>query len=173
MTVQELVKKLELLPHPEGGYYKETYRSSGEIARKALPEEFGGDRNFATAIYFLIEKSNFSALHRIKSDETWHFYYGDALEVVELSEEGKLRKTLVGSDLQKGHVFQYTVKAGTWFGSRVVSGGEFSLVGCTVAPGFDFEDFEMGERITLIGKFPANSKIITEMTRTKTYPNNS
>lgn len=165
MNVEELVKHLGLSPHPEGGYYKETYRSGGIISEAALPKEFGGDRNFATAIYFLIEKNNFSALHKIKSDETWHFYAGDALEVIEINEHGELKLTLVGNRITEGEVFQYTVKANTWFGSRVKKGGNYSLVGCTVAPGFDFSDFEMAERATLSAQHPQHKLMIEEMTR--------
>lgn len=165
MTVTELVNHLQLLPHPEGGFYKETYRCDETISRKALPQRFTGDRNMATAIYFLIEKDNFSALHKIKSDETWHFYSGDALEVIEITNEGLLTSTSVGNNLKAGETFQYTVKAGTWFGSRVKQGGHFSLVGCTVAPGFDFADFEMAERDALIKKFPQHKTMIEEMTR--------
>ena len=165
MNVEDLVKQLELLPHPEGGYYKETYRSSGTIPKDALPGGFVGERNFATAIYFLIEKNNFSALHKIKSDETWHFYAGDTLEVIEIDEQGGLKTTLLGNKLEKGEVFQYTVKAHHWFGSRVKSGGDFSLVGCTVAPGFDFADFEMGQRDELIAKYPQHQQIIQLLTR--------
>ena len=101
-----------------------------------------------------LEKNNFSALHKIKSEETWHFYAGDPLEVIEINEHGELKKTNIGSGLEQGELFQYTVKANTWFGSRVLSGGEFSLVGCTVAPGFDFRDFEMAKRKQLILQFP-------------------
>lgn len=164
MTVAYLVKELSLSPHPEGGYYKETYRSAGKIGREVLAE-FDGARNFATAIYFLIEKDNFSALHKIKSDETWHFYDGDALEVIELDGQGHLKSTRIGKNLEQGEVFQYTVKANTWFGSRVAAGGAFSLVGCTVAPGFDFADFEMGNRNELIAQFPQHKAIIEAMTR--------
>ncbi len=161
MTVPYLVESLHLLPHPEGGYYKETYRSS-DATQFA---NFNGQRNIATSIYFLIEQSNFSALHKIKSDETWHFYYGDALEVVEIDLQGELIITSVGSNLKAGDVFQYTVKANHWFGSRVKQGGEFSLVGCTVAPGFDFNDFELAQREQLLLRYPQYQKIITELTR--------
>ena len=116
MTVDLLVKELNLLPHPEGGYYKETYRSEGIISQASLSPDFSGDRNMATGIYFLIAKGNFSALHKIKSDETWHFYYGDALEVIEIDTAGSIKTTHIGSNLQKGETFQYTVKANTWFG---------------------------------------------------------
>lgn len=165
MTVTILVKELDLLPHPEVGYFKEVYRSKETILQGALPERFSGDRNFATAIYFLIEKNNFSALHKIKSDETWHFYYGDALEVIEIDENGKLTSTLVGNKLLEGESFQYTVKANTWFGSRVSNGGNFSLVGCTVAPGFDFNDFELAKKEELVKLFPQHETIIHKMTR--------
>ena len=119
----------------------------------------------ATGIYFLIEKGNFSALHKIKSDETWHFYYGDALEVIEIDHDGNLSFTHIGSNLSKGESFQYTVKANTWFGSRVSNNGTFSLVGCTVYPGFDFYDFELANRNDLIKLFPQHQNIITELTR--------
>jgi hypothetical protein len=165
MTVQQYIRQLGLQPHPEGGFYRETYRSDENIPAEGLPERFNGKRSFATAIYFLIEQHNFSALHKIKSDETWHFYAGDALEVIELDEAGILKTTLIGNNLDAGEVFQYTVKANTWFGSRVKAGGSFSLVGCTVAPGFDFKDFEMAEREELLRLFPQHSELITQMTR--------
>jgi len=165
MTVETLVKELDLLPHPEGGFYKETYRSEGKITQSCLSPNFKGDRNMATGIYFLIEKNNFSALHKIKSDETWHFYYGDALEVIEINEQGRLTITKIGSNLSNGETFQYTVKANTWFGSRASEGGSFSLVGCTVYPGFDFNDFELAKREDLIKLFPNHQNIITELTR--------
>ncbi len=160
-----LVKVLDLQAHPEGGFYKEVYRSEERIPASALGSEFGGDRSFSTAIYFLLEKDNFSAFHKIKSDETWHFYEGDTLEVLEINDSGELKITLVGNKVETGDVFQYTVKANTWFGSRVKKGGNYSLVGCTVAPGFDFRDFEMAGRAELIEAFPALRQVIEEMTR--------
>lgn len=165
MTVDTLVKVLDLLPHPEGGYYKETYRSEGKITQACLSSDFKGERNMATGIYFLIEKGNFSALHKIKSDETWHFYYGDALEVIEINEQGNLTITQIGPHLLRGETFQYTVKANTWFGSRVSGNGNFSLVGCTVYPGFDFNDFELANQQDLIHLYPQHHSIIKELTR--------
>lgn len=165
MTIETLVKELDLFPHPEGGFYKETYRSESKIPESCLSHDFKGDRNFATGIYFLIEKDNFSALHKIKSDETWHFYYGDALEVIEISEQGILTITNIGANILKGETFQHTVKANTWFGSRVSGNGLFSFVGCTVYPGFDFNDFELANREELIKLFPNHQNIITELTR--------
>jgi uncharacterized protein len=161
MTVSDIVGHLQMLPHPEGGYYRETYRAQ----EQAMFENMEGKRNLATAIYFLIEKNNFSALHKIKSDETWHFYDGDALEVIEITEEGEVIKTAIGRNLQQGEVYQYTVKAGRWFGSRVKEDGSYSLVGCTVAPGFDFRDFELAKQQTLCRQYPQHEELIQEMTR--------
>lgn len=118
-----------------------------------------------TRPFFLIEQPNFSALHKIKSDETWHFYAGDALEVIEIDATGNLTTTLVGNKSDQGEVFQYTVKANTWFGSRVKQGGAFSLAGCTVAPGFDFRDFEMGKREDLLRLFPQHRGRIEQLAR--------
>jgi uncharacterized protein len=141
------IKHLDLIPHPEGGYYRETYRSDGIIKENCLGG-FNGHRNYLTSIYFLLEYGNFSAFHRIKSDELWNFHAGDPLEVVEITPQGKLIVTDLGADLSNGNVFQYVVKAGNWFASRVKQGGTFSLVGCAVSPGFDFSDFEMEGRIS-------------------------
>lgn len=165
MQKETLIEKFDLQPHPEGGYFKETYRSEGKVLTNDPPHHFPNHRNYSTAIYFLIEKTNFSSLHRIKSDEIWHFYAGDALEVIEIDLEGNLIKTQVGNDLKNGQTFQYMVKAGHWFGSRVLKGGEFSFVGCTVSPGFDFNDFELAIRQELIDLFPQHTQVITEMTR--------
>lgn len=165
LTAEHYIQHLNLQAHPEGGYYKEVYRSALSLSSQALPAEFGGVRQVCTSIYFLIEKQNFSAFHRIKSDETWHFYDGQALEVIELGEDGSLRKTAIGRDLPAGEQLQYTVKANTWFASRVKAGGDYSLVGCTVSPGFDFKDFEMAMRISLLERYPQHKNEIIALTR--------
>jgi hypothetical protein len=159
MDTATLIRQLQLLPHPEGGYYRETYRSDVSV------DVNGKKRNFCTGIYFLLEKNNFSALHRIKSDELWHFYAGDPLEVIEIDTSGNLTITTLGEKDQAN--FQYCVKAGNWFGSRVKSGAATvgSLVGCTVSPGFDFEDFEMASAQKLTSEFPQHSQIIKSLTR--------
>ncbi|MEM7552041.1 MAG: cupin domain-containing protein [Bacteroidota bacterium] len=158
--IDNLVQKLELQPHPEGGFFKETYRSELIVE----PKSFNAKRNVSTAIYFLLTAENFSAFHKIKSDELWHFYQGDPLEVIIL-EEDKVQTIKLGSNLEKGETFQAVVSAGSWFASRVTKGGKYSLVGCTVAPGFDFEDFELAQRVELIKSYPEHSDLITEMTR--------
>jgi predicted cupin superfamily sugar epimerase len=160
------IEKYHLQAHPEGGYYAETYRSKELIGQQALPERFTGDRSFSTGIYFLLETHNFSALHRIQSDEMWHFYAGSALDIFVIDPETrKLEVIKLGNDPEKGETFQAVVPAGTWFGSRPASGSDYSLVGCTVAPGFDFQDFEMADRVTLQSQFPEFEELIQELTR--------
>ncbi len=158
------VEKLDLIEHPEGGYYKETYRSSTAINLSNVDQELSGKRNLATGIYFLLEKENFSAFHRIKSDELWHFYSGDPITIHMISEEGKYLAQDVGGDLEKGEVFQFLVPANTWFASEVKEGREYALVGCTVSFGFDFEDFEMAEK-SLIEKYPQHKEILNRLIR--------
>lgn len=160
-SAEKIIKLLGLIKHPEGGFYKETYRSSTETEF----EGFEGQRNVATGIYYLLEQDDFSAFHRIKSDETWHFYDGEPLEVIEIDSEGELTLTLIGNDLMMGDIPQYTVKAGNWFCAR--SRGEFSFVGCTVYPGFDFKDFEMAKRNELLAQYPECSDVINLFTKDK------
>ncbi len=162
MTSPELlINHLQLQPHPEGGYYRETYRSGESIS---LPG-FDGDRNFSTAIYFMLTSENFSAFHRIKQDEVWHYYTGSSLYVHVIDKTGKYARHTVGLDIENGATPQFIVTAGDWFGSSVVDENSFSLVGCTVAPGFDFRDFEMAKREDLLKFFPDHKEIITALTR--------
>lgn len=160
---QYWIHHLGLSPHPEGGYYRATYKSDLTIVRNALPSGYQGDRSASTAIYFLLDEGNFSAFHRIASDEVWHFYTGSSLLVYVIDPEGNYFELHLGSD--EGEVFQAVVKAGSWFASRVRDAAGFALVGCTVAPGFDFADFELGVRSELIRTFPAHRKLIEELTR--------
>ncbi|NER12020.1 hypothetical protein GWK08_01075 [Leptobacterium flavescens] len=163
--VKKLVESLELLPHPEGGFYKEVYRSNDSISRVALPNKFNGKRSYATSIYFLITSGNFSAFHRIKQDEIWHFYGGSPLYVHCIDENGNYIRNEVGMDIENGQAPQLVVPAGVWFGSSVKDDNSYSLVGCTVAPGFDFDDFELAEREALSTEFPQHSNIISDLTR--------
>ncbi|MEQ8688445.1 MAG: cupin domain-containing protein [Imperialibacter sp.] len=153
------IKQLNLNSHPEGGYFKETYRSVDVTTTKA------GQRSISTAIYFLLEAGNFSAFHRIKSDEAWHFYDGEPLSIYVIHQNGTLEEIKLGLDLSAGQKPQAVVPANCWFASRVTVDGKFSLVGCTVAPGFDFQDFEMADRNTLITEYPQHQSIITSLTR--------
>jgi predicted cupin superfamily sugar epimerase len=165
MAYQQLIKQYNLQPHPEGGWYKQSYKSTEYISAAALPERFGGDRPFSTAIYFLLEKNNFSAFHRIKSDECWHFYNGDPLEIFVIQHTGKLVTVTLGNDSSKGQLFQYVVPGGCWFASRPAPGSDYCFVGCTVAPGFDFADFELANAEQLINKYPQHSTRIRELCR--------
>jgi predicted cupin superfamily sugar epimerase len=159
------VDKLRLIAHPEGGHYRQSYRSDLSIAREALPRQFTGARSVSTAIYFLLEGENFSGFHRLLSDELWHFYTGTPLLVHVIEPDGRYAEIQLGSDLEAGQIWQAVVKAGCWFASCVRDPASFALVGCTVAPGFEFEDFEMGERKGLTRLFPQHRDLIERFTR--------
>ncbi len=164
-AVAKLIEQFRLQPHPEGGWYKETYRSAELIPANALPQRFSGKRAFSTAIYFLLEQGNFSAFHRIQSDECWHFYTGDALEVFIIFPNGNMEVITLGSDIENGQQFQYVVPAGCWFASRPAAKSSFCFVGCTVAPGFDFADFELANAAALTAIYPKHGQLIHELCR--------
>lgn len=159
------IDRLQLIPHPEGGYYRQTYRAELTLEKAALPPEFGGSRSVATAIYFLLKGTDFSAFHRLRSDEMWHFYAGGPLVEHVIDEDGQHSEILLGSDAESGQVFQAVVKAGCWFGSRVRDPGAFALVGCTASPGFDFADFELAKRDELVRLYPQHRQLIEGLTR--------
>lgn len=163
MTAQYYIEHLQLQRHPEGGYYKETFRSERSIAAACLPKDIKGDRSYSTAIYFLLQQSDFSAFHRIKSDECWHFYDGGTLLVHVLHQNGEYSCTRLGKNIHEGEVFQYVVPAGAWFASEPAS--FFTLVGCTVAPGFDFADFEMAKKENLVKHFSQKKELINRLCR--------
>lgn len=163
--VNQLIKSLDLLPHPEGGFYKETYRSEGFISKNALPNPFNGDRSYCTGIYFLLTSNTFSAFHRIKQDEMWHFYDGGTLLVHVITPEGVYYTINLGKNFENGEVPQAVVPAGCWFGATVKNQEDYSLVGCTVSPGFDFEDFELAKQNELSQIFPQHHSIIKALTR--------
>lgn len=165
LTAQQLVHQYSLQPHPEGGWYKESYRSSEYITQVALPERFRGTRVFSTAIYFLLGEGDFSAFHRIKSDECWHFYLGDPLLIYLIRTDGRLDIIQLGNDFNNGKLFQYVVPANCWFASRPAKGSAFCFAGCTVAPGFDFDDFEMADALSLSALYPQHASIIKELCR--------
>jgi predicted cupin superfamily sugar epimerase len=164
------IEKLKLEPHPEGGHYRQTYCAELMLPKDSLPQEFSGARAASTAIYFLLQGEEFSAFHRLQSDEVWHFYLGDALAVQMIDATGEHSEIFLGNDPDVGEVLQAVVKAGCWFGSslrraRMPQGCGFALVGCTVAPGFDFEDFEMGRRRELAQSYPQHRGLIERLTR--------
>ena len=159
------IRAAGLKPHPEGGWYRETYRSPETVAAAGLPPRFGGPRSFSTAILFLLEGQTFSALHRIKADEVWHFHAGGVVRIEILEPAGRARGIRLGVDPVGGTVVQAVVPAGAWFGARLERPDAYALVGCTVAPGFDFADFELADRATLTQQFPQHRALIAELTR--------
>ena len=165
-TASFWIEKLQLITHVEGGSYREIYRSPFTLTENMLPKTFTGERNISTSIYFLLEKNQFSAFHRIASDELWHFYEGDGLVIYEIdAQTGEMIVHRVGRNPEKNELFQSCVKAGNWFASCVAEGGEYSLSGCTVSPGFDFADFKLAERNTLTSLYPQHSDLISRLTR--------
>lgn len=164
--VKHLVNTFNLLPHPEGGFYKETYRSPMKInAANAVELGFTEAKHCSTAIYFLLTANNFSAFHKIKSDEVWHFYKGDSLHIHVISPTGEYSCIQLGNNIQNGEQLQAVVPANYWFASEVALGGHFSFVGCTVSPGFDFNDFEMAEKNSFLQQFPQHHTIINKLCR--------
>ncbi len=163
-TADDLIHHLGLQPHPEGGYFRETYKSPVAIPESALPAGSAGARPAATAIYFLLREGDKSRLHRLRFDEVWHFYLGGPLRLVVLSHDGKVEQFILGQDLKAGQELQRVVPAGRWFGACPMPGSVYSLVGCTVAPGFAFEDFTLGDRDGLVRLFPHLHDLITELT---------
>jgi predicted cupin superfamily sugar epimerase len=159
------VERLKMVAHPEGGYYTETYRSTETIARDHLPERFGGDRAFSTAILFLLRSGEFSALHRIKQDEVWHHYDGAGLTIHVIDRSDVYSTICLGSVIEKGQSPQAVVTAGCLFGTTVDDTDSYALTGCTVAPGFEFDDFEMPDRAVLLEQYPQHKAIIEKLTR--------
>jgi len=164
-TAAYWIDHLGLIRHPEGGWYRETYRACEAIPEAGLPARFRGERSISTAILFLLEQDDVSTLHRLKSDEIWHFHDGAPLAVQVLDPAGGHTTLLLGRNPEMGEHLQAAVPAGSWFGAEPAGPGGFSLVGCTVAPGFDFSDFELAGRDGLTALFPRHEAIIRRLTR--------
>jgi predicted cupin superfamily sugar epimerase len=167
VTADQLIQKLGLVPLPEeGGFYKETYRSSNEqVSARSFGIPSEGTRVASTAILYLVTPDSFSALHKVASDEIFHFYSGDPVEMIQIDEAGSLKKFVIGSDIMNGQSPQIVVPRGVWQGLRLKKGGKWALMGTTVAPGFEFEDFEIGEQNKLINQFPQHESDIKQFTR--------
>jgi predicted cupin superfamily sugar epimerase len=163
--VKEIIQTLQLQPHPEGGFFKETYRSKGIISQDSLPDYFEGERQYSTCIYYLLQSGNFSAFHKINQDEIWHFYLGSPIQLYMISELGNLTKVIIGTDISAGQVPQFVVPKYHWFAATVLGHDSFSLVGCTVSPGFDFKDFTLATQNQLKAMYPQHSEIINKFTR--------
>ncbi len=158
------IEKLNLIAHPEGGYFKEVYRSNEVIKAEHLPDRYTKERSFSTSIYFLLEGEQVSKFHKLKSDEIWHFYDGSPIQIFMISPKGTLQKRILGKNLDKNELPQLVIENGNWFGAKVLEKNSFTLIGCAVSPGFDFKDFELADKEKLIKKFPAHAKIVDELT---------
>lgn len=166
MNAQVLIEKLGLRPLPgEGGFYRETYRSSERVTASALPGRYKTDKEFGTAIYYLLTPEVASALHRLPSDEVFHFYLGDPVVMLQLFPEGTGKMITLGPDILSGQVVQCVVPKFVWQGATLIEGGHFALMGTTMAPAFDFADFEVGSRAELLEKYGEHSELINRLTK--------
>ena len=166
LIADQIIALLNLTPHPkEGGYFRETYRSLETIPEKTLPRRYKGMRSFATAIYYLLTPETFSAMHRLQSDEIFHFYLGDPVEMLQLWPDGSSKVLTLGSDILKGMQPQVVVPRGVWQGARLLKNGKFALLGTTLSPGFEFADYESGQRDELIKSYPKFREWIIALTK--------
>lgn len=163
--IEKIINFYNLKAHPEGGFYARTYTSEIQIPQNILGDKFYEDRASSSAIVYLLRKGERSHFHKIASDELWHFYAGSSLRIVEISNNGEAKETILGPLTQSGAVFQYCVKAGTYFAATLYSDGDYSFVGCTVSPAFDFQEFKLPTRKDLVSKFPLCSNLIEEFTK--------
>jgi predicted cupin superfamily sugar epimerase len=165
MTAEKLKSLLNLVPLSiEGGYFAETYRSTEMISSECLPDRYSGRRSVGTAIYYLLEPGTFSEIHRVASDEIFHFYLGDPVEMLQLWPDGSGKRVLIGTNIEKGMAPQVVVPQGVWQGARLAAGGKFALLGCTVSPGFEYADYESGSRQHLCELHPAYRDMIWALT---------
>jgi predicted cupin superfamily sugar epimerase len=166
MTAEKLKSLLNLVPLSiEGGYFAETYRSTEIISPECLQGRYSSPRSVCTAIYYLLEPNTFSELHRVASDEIFHFYLGDPVEMLQLWPDGSGKRVLIGTDIEGGMAPQLVVPHGVWQGARLVAGGKFALLGCTVSPGFEYADYESGSRQLLSDAYPEHREMICALTR--------
>lgn len=168
LTAREIIEALALRPHPiEGGYFRETYRSAGSIPAADLPVGYRSEtgRSFGTAIYYMLTADTFSELHRLPTEEVFHLYLGGPVRMLQLDPDGGGREILIGADVVAGQQPQAIVPPGVWQGSRVEPGVEFALLGATMAPGFDYADYEHGRRGELIARYPERAELIRGLTR--------
>jgi predicted cupin superfamily sugar epimerase len=161
------IEALELLPHPEGGFFRETWRAAETVAREGLPQRFPGARSIGTAIVYLLRAGDHSRLHCLRADEVWHLYDGGPLHLHLFEPGAGYRRLTLGRDLANGESPQWVIPHGTWFGAEPAAGAAFALAGCTVTPGFEYEDFELGEREALLAAFPAHHALVERLTAAK------
>jgi uncharacterized protein len=166
LTADEIIDRLQLVPHPcEGGYFRQTYRSQLTIPATALPNDYAGERAASTAIYYLLTPGTFSEIHRLPTDEVFHFYLGDPVEMLQLHPDRRGDVMLIGNNLAAGEFPQVLAPGNVWQGSRLVAGGQLALLGTTVAPGFEYADYTSGQRDELVAGYPAFAEMIAGLTR--------
>ncbi len=164
-TAAEVIETLGLVPHQtEGGYFRETYRAGLSLPSEAWGSAHGAERDLATAIYYLLTPDTRSTMHRLASDEVYHFYLGDPVDMLLLHANGSSEVRTLGSDIFAGERVQTVVERGVWQGSLLRAGGEFALMGTTVAPGFSYDDYETGHRAELVAQYPQQKELITRLT---------
>jgi hypothetical protein len=165
LTGEQIRELLQMRPHPiEGGYFAETYRGVPVVPQGSLPD-YPGDRAISTAIFYLLTPDTFSAMHRVRGDEMFHFYLGDPVEMLQLKEDGSGEVIVLGQDIAAGMRLQHNVPGGVWQGSRLRAGGKYALLGTTMAPGFEYEDYETGKRQNLISRYREYSQLIISLSR--------
>ncbi len=165
MTAEEVKQLLQLEPlQVEGGFFRETYRSRWHVSEEYLPEGTRGPRSIGTAIYYMLTPETFSALHRLPGTEIFHFYLGDPVVMLQLLRDGNWTTVTLGTDLAAGQQPQVVVRGGVWQGSRLAPGGKFALLGTTMSPGFDYADFQIGDREQLIAQYPDAAEMIRQYT---------
>lgn len=166
LTAKQMQELLKLQPLPvEGGYFVQTYRSKFTLAQVSPPPSYPGKRSISTAIYYMLTPDTFSAMHRLRGDEVYHFYLGDTVEMLLLKPDGTAEAILLGQDIAAGMRVQHVVPAGTWQGSRLAPGGKYALMGTTMAPGFDPQDYEPGKREELSARYPQYAALIAFLAR--------
>jgi predicted cupin superfamily sugar epimerase len=171
MTADEVKQLLGLAPHPrEGGWFVQTYAAAEAIAPSAFADgRYTSPRRTSTAIYYLLEPDTFSEMHLLRSDEVFHFYRGDPVEMLQLHPDGSGRTIVIGNDLAQGQRPQVLVERGVWQGSRLLAGGRWALLGCTVSPGFEYEDYDSASRDDLTSRWPAFAEVIAALTHGRRY----
>ena len=163
ISAQEIIKELNLEPLPEeGGFYRQTYRSQLKILKTSDPAT---ERYAGTAIYFMLTPDSFSALHRLKFDEVYHFYSGDPVEMIQINDDGKLDRFLIGNNVVASQAPQVVAPKGVWQASRLAEGGRWALMGATMAPGFENADFEMASSKALLQSYPEHADLILAFSR--------
>ena len=167
VTAEQIIELLNLKPHPsEGGFFAETYRSDENIPLSGLPKRYDSDRPIGTAIYYLLTPGTFSAMHKLKSDEIFHFYMGDPCTMLQLYPDGGSKILTIGNNIALDQKPQVVVPRGVWQGTLLIEGGKFALLGTTVTPGFEFSDFELGDRAELMTRYPSEEDLIESLTNT-------